>query len=148
MNLPKEPANNLLSSEVNPCDDTANRGKGNSMEEFYHLQKTLLVITLILTGIISLAVGFIYSVNITLNYLLGAMVGIVYLKMLGKDVERLGQQTGIANGKRLAIFAGLIIVASQVQQLHILPVFLGFLTYKIAILIYSLQITFGENRSR
>jgi len=146
VNLSKEPTNNLVSSEVNPSDDTSNLGNGNSMEEFYHLQKTLLVISLILTGIISLVVGFIYSVNITLNYLLGAMVGLVYLKMLGRDVERLGQQTGISNGKRLAIFAGLIIVASQVQQLHILPVFLGFLTYKIAILIYSLQITFGEHK--
>jgi ATP synthase protein I len=148
VNLSKEPATNLLSSEVNPSDDTSNRGNGNSMQEFYHLQKTLLVITFIVTGIISLAVGFIYSLNVTLNYLLGAVVGLIYLKMLGQDVERLGQQTGISNGKRLAIFAGLIIVASKVQQLHILPVFLGFLTYKIAILIYSLQITFGENKSR
>ncbi|EAZ93680.1 hypothetical protein CY0110_17832 [Crocosphaera chwakensis CCY0110] len=33
----------------------------------------------------------------------------------------------------------MIIVASQWQQLHIFPVFLGFLTYKVAIIAYTIQ---------
>jgi ATP synthase protein I len=146
VNLSKEPSENLLTPEVSLNDETSLGSNGNSMEEFYDLQKTLLMITFIMTGLISLVLGFIYSLNIALNYLLGAMVGLIYLKMLGKDVEQLGQETGISNGKRLAIFIGLIIVASKVQQLHILPVFLGFLTYKIAIVIYSIQITLVQNK--
>jgi ATP synthase protein I len=112
----------------------------SSMEEFYSLQKYLFVVTMILTAIIFIAVWIFYTRNIALNYLLGACTGMVYLRMLAKNVERLGREKRQIGKNQLAVFVGVIVVASQWNQLQILPIFLGFLTFKAAILVYTLKI--------
>jgi ATP synthase protein I len=114
-------------------------GSVNPMEEYYQLQKSLLLWTIALTGIIFVPVWLMYSLKIALNYLVGACVGVVYLKLLARDVERLGQQQQRLGSKGLALVAGLIILAAKWQELDIIPVFLGFLTYKVTIIIYTVQ---------
>ena len=110
-----------------------------SMQEFYQLSQELLTVTLVLAGIIFICVWIFYSLHIALNYLLGACTGVVYLKMLGKDVERLSRQKTSFSKNRLALFIGLIVIATQWQQLQILPIFLGFLTYKASLLVYMIR---------
>lgn len=111
----------------------------NSMGEFYQLYQKLLVITLVLTGIIFISVWIFYSLNIALNYLIGACTGVVYLRMLAKDVERLGSEKKRLSKTRFALFIGLIVLATQWRELQIVPIFLGFLTYKATLLVYMVQ---------
>ena len=113
-----------------------------SMHDFYQLYQEILIGLLALTGIIFIFVWIFYSLNIALNYLIGACTGVVYLRMLAKDVERLGREKEQLSKTRLALLIGLILLASRWNQLQILPIFLGFLTYKAALIIYAIRTTF------
>lgn len=119
----------------------------NSMEDYYKLQQFLLKYSLLLMVLLFPLVWFFYSVNIAFNYLLGASVGILYLRMLFKDVEKIGVGKGRVGSKGLLIFSGLIIVACRWQHLHVIPVFLGFLTYKAAIMIYMFKSLMPQSQS-
>jgi len=108
------------------------------MEDFYRLQRRLLKTTLVFSAIIFVSTWLAYSLHIALNYLIGACTGVVYLRMLSKNVEKIGQNSGGVSSGRLALVAALILVSSQWNQLEIMPVFLGFLTYKAALIGYTI----------
>ncbi|MFB2935794.1 ATP synthase subunit I [Aerosakkonemataceae cyanobacterium BLCC-F154] len=116
-----------------------------SMQEYYNLQKELYIVTLTTTAIIFVSVWIFYDLNTGLNYLLGASTGVVYLRMLAKNVEQLGSQNRRLSKSRFAVFIGLIILATQLSQLQVLPIFLGFLTYKVALLYQMVRALMPSN---
>ncbi|MEM7793636.1 MAG: ATP synthase subunit I [Cyanobacteria bacterium P01_C01_bin.118] len=122
----------LVAGVISPEPDS-------SMEEYYQLQNELLLLTLGMMLVAFISVWMAYSLNTSLNYLIGACSGVVYLKLLAKSVEKLGREKSKVGKNQLALFIGLIVVASQVDQLQIVPIFLGFLTYKAALIAYMLK---------
>jgi ATP synthase protein I len=118
----------------------------NSMDEYQNLKLELYLITVGVTIVAFIAVATTYGLRIALNYLLGAVAGVVYLRLLARDVDRIGNGNIRLSPNRLAMFVVLIIVAAKWHQLQVLPVFLGFLTYKAAILIYLLRTIWTADR--
>lgn len=133
-NLPIQP----LSPEAETVTTESESSK-DSMVSYYQLQQELLVTTLVLMAIAFGPIWWFYSIKVALNYLVGACTGVVYLKLLARNVERLGTQEQKVGKSQLAVFIGVIIFATQWEQLQVLPIFLGFLTYKAAILVYTLK---------
>lgn len=107
------------------------------LEDYENLKIRLFVITLVLSGFIFLAVTSLYGFKISLNYLLGACTGVVYLKMLANSVDQLGSQKKRLGYSRLGVFIGVMLLATRLDQLLILPIFLGFMTYKAGVLVYA-----------
>jgi Flp pilus assembly protein TadB len=58
----------------------------NAMDEYFQLQQNLLLCTLGFTAVIFGSVWLTYSLSVALNYLIGACTGVVYLRMLAKNV--------------------------------------------------------------
>ncbi len=110
------------------------------MADYFTLVRELYLITLILTAGLFGCIWLAYSLQTALSYLLGSCVGVLYLRMLAKNVAELGVSTGGLGKARLALFVGVIILATQREELQFLPVFLGFLTYKAALLIYAIRL--------
>lgn len=118
----------------------------SSMQEYYDLQRLLYLSTFAIAAVGFTTAWFAYSPDTALSYLIGSLSGILYLRMLAKGIERLGVGASSTGGNtRLAIFVGLIVVAAQVERLQLVPVFLGFITYKIALLTYSLVVGLRES---
>ncbi|MBE7380752.1 MAG: ATP synthase subunit I [Leptolyngbya sp. SIO1E4] len=115
------------------------------MDDYYRLQKHLLMTTVAFSLVIFVSVWLAYSLHIALNYLIGACTGVVYLRMLSRNVAQLGRGPSGAAGGRLALVVVLVLVASQWNQLEIMPVFLGFLTYKAALIGYTLWTAIPRN---
>ncbi len=109
-----------------------------AMEDYYKLQQDLLQLTIAFSLVIFGFVWYFYSLNIALSYLLGACTGVVYLRMLARSVGRIGRSNPKSSSGRLAILIGVLVVATQWNQLAVLPVFLGFLTYKAALITFVL----------
>ena len=108
----------------------------SATEEYRQLYQSLLLLTLAFSIAAFVCVWIAYSLGIALNYALGALTGIVYFRMLAKSVGKIGRGKSSSGGSRLAIFVGVMVVSTQWQQLSVLPVFLGFLTYKAALIAF------------
>lgn len=107
-----------------------------SMQDYYQLQQNLLKLTLAFTVVIFLVVWGAYSIATALNYVVGAITGLVYFRMLARSVGKIGREKPKPSSGRFAIFVGVMVVSTQWQQLSVLPVFLGFLTYKAALIAF------------
>ncbi len=111
----------------------------NSLEEYNRLKMKLIVTTIIAGITIDLIVWMLYRWTIALSYAVGALVGTVYFRMLAKSVDRLGVESKSLGFSRLGLFVILMVIAAKSKQLEILPTFLGFMTYKLAVLVIIAQ---------
>lgn len=128
--------------------ETSSTLVSDGMEEYNRLKSKLLVINIASGCIIALGVLWFYGWNIALSYAVGALVGTIYFRMLTKGVDRLGGESNRLSFSRLGLFILLIAIAAKSDQLHILPAFLGFMTYKVAVLAILAQDLSNGSHSR
>jgi ATP synthase protein I len=135
-----------VGEETTSEESSVDRSTEDSMGEYQQLKRELYLITLVITAVAFVTVALVYELRVAFNYLLGATAGVVYLRLLAKDVDKIGNESTKLSPNRLALFVGLMLVAAKWHELQVLPVFLGFLTYKAALLVYLLRTIWLENK--
>ncbi len=136
--------------QSDPMDPLAPLGTSGQAKsdpaEYERLQLELLLTTLGVGLGITLCVALVYSPLIAGNYGLGMLGGVVYLRMLGRSVAQLGKTRAQLGATRFAVLIGLIVLAAKLPSLQVLPIFFGFLSYKIALLVHLFQVLFRPSR--
>ena len=134
----------LVNEETTPEESSVGSSE-DSMGEYQQLKQELYLITIGITAVVFAAVTYFCDLRVAFNYLLGAAAGVVYLRLLAKDVDRIGNESVKLSLDRQALVVVLMLVAAKWHQLQILPVFLGFLTYKAALIVYLVRtISIGD----
>ncbi len=121
----------------------------SAVPEYERLKLWLVRGTLLLSWGTFALCWWVYDLNVAVSYLLGAMVGLIYLRLLARSVGQMGT-TGRTPfvSSRLLLVVALFILVVRWPSLKLLPAILGFLTYKLTILLYTIHITLGGGQQQ
>jgi ATP synthase protein I len=108
------------------------------MDDFQRLQRRLQLITLCLAAGAVLITALVTDRSNAISLAVGAAGSLLYLRLLGRSVSRIGENSRSVGKSQLLVPIVLVLAASRLPQLSILPVFLGFLLYKPAVIIQAL----------
>ena len=118
-----------------------------SEEEYVLLQLRIFRINLALTAFAVLVSILFVDFNAAISLLLGAFSGIIYLRLLAKNIGSLGKSSSSVGKVQLIVPAALVLVVAKVPELHLLPSLVGFLLYKPSLIIQFLLEPYAQKKS-
>ncbi len=110
---------------------------GNGMEEYARLQRRLLLSTLIVSAVAVPAAALLFDRTAALSVAVGAGGGLLYLRLLARSVARIGAGSRQVGKSQLLVPVVLVLAAARLPALEIVPVLVGFLLYKPALLMQA-----------
>lgn len=146
---PPDPANpDPESVSITGCDTASLPADGsspgdaadNGMEEFRRLQRRLYVATGLASALAVAVTLLIFDSATALNLLVGALAGLLYLRLLARSVSRLGPGERSVGKLQLLVPIVLVLAAARIPQLRILPCLIGFLLYKPALIAQAILV--------
>ena len=107
------------------------------MEHFERLRRRLMLSTLLVTAVVVPATGLLFDLSTASSLLLGAMAGLLYLRLLARSVARLGGDRRSVGKFQLLVPVVLVLASARIPQLDLVPALVGFLLYKPALLLQA-----------
>lgn len=108
------------------------------MASYHRLRRRLLAATTAAAALAVPVVALTLGWSAALSTLLGAFGGLLYLVLLSRSVSRLGVASKSVGKVQLLVPIVLVLTATKIPQLQLLPALLGFLLYKPALLVQAL----------
>jgi len=137
-NLLGEPIEAGFSSESVLDLDTSGTFPEKGKKEYDQLQLRIFRMTLVVT-LFSVTTFFIFvGYQAAISLLIGAFSGILYLRLLARGIGKLGSTSTSVSKIQLLVPVLLVIAASRLPQLELLPALLGFVLYKPSLIVQFL----------
>jgi len=105
-------------------------------DEYTKLQLSIFGITFIVSILLASITGIFIGFTFGLSIFIGAIAGIFYLRLLAKNVGKLGKESTGVSKLQLLVPVCLFIFASKLGSLDIFPAMIGFFIYKPSLIFY------------
>ena len=132
-----------LSGDLESSGNTS----GDLSSEYVLLQLRIFRINLVVTAFAAVVSILFVDLNAAISLLLGACSGIIYLRLLAKNIGSLGKSSSSVGKVQLIVPAALVLVVAKVPDLHLLPSLVGFLLYKPSLIIQFLLEPYAQKKS-
>ena len=132
----------VLEKSVDACSNTestvnsASSGKAlkASPDEYVQLQQRIFRVALFVSALAVASSAFFFDSHVSISLLIGALSGVLYLRLLARSIGQLGKSSKSVSKIQLFIPVLLVIAVSKLPELELLPVFFGFFLYKPALI--------------
>ena len=104
------------------------------LEDFYRLQRRLLLATVLVSLVTVPIVAFTMNLSVAGSVLVGACAGLLYVRLLARSVARLSDQSRGLGRFQLVVPTLLVVGAAKLPQLALLPACLGLRRYLRALI--------------
>jgi len=119
--------------------DSLDATSGVNSDEYVELQVRIFRLTFLLTVFAVGIAGFFWGIQAGASLFFGALSGVLYFRLLARGVGKLGKTSRMVGKIQLLVPVLLVLAASKVPQLDLIPALLGFLLYKPALIIQFLS---------
>jgi len=105
-------------------------------DEYTKLQITIFGITFVIAILVAFITGITIGYTFGFSVFIGAIAGILYLRLLAKSIGKIGKESSGGSKLQLLIPVCLFIFANKLGSLDIFPAMIGFFIYKPSLIIY------------
>ena len=126
-------------SDAPPLPEVADASSpvNNGMDSYLRLQRRMLLSTVCATALAVPITALWFDLPTAFSLLVGALAGLLYLRLLARSVTRFGVETKGVGKAQLLVPVVLVLAAARLPVLEILPALVGFLLYKPALIVQA-----------
>jgi len=106
--------------------------------EYVQLQLRIFKMAIVFTVFSVLICAIFIDIHFSISLLIGALSGILYLRLLARGIGKLGKTSMSVSKVQLLVPVLLFFLASRFPELELLPALLGFLIYKLSLIVQFL----------
>tara|TARA_B100001964_G_scaffold76493_1_gene86690 strand:- start:987 stop:1367 length:381 start_codon:yes stop_codon:yes gene_type:complete len=118
--------------------DSSTEVSTTSDDEYAQLQRRFILATLAVSVFAVSVTALVFDLHIASSLLVGAVCGVLYLRLLARSVGKLGKASKSVSKIQLLVPVLLVLAVSRLPELELLPALFGFLLYKPAMILQVL----------